>query len=170
MIVEIRPFKKSDVPLKVQWINNPKNNKYLHYDLPLIESKTYEWFEKLSERKDRIDLTITYDGLPVGLIGLLNMKNGTAEYYICLGETAYKGRGIARIATKLLLEKSYLEYGLKDIYLFTEVENISAQNLFEKIGFCRDEKIDEKLFYNEKYIARYYYKLNLKTYLVEGNE
>lgn len=164
MSVDIRSFKKSDVPLKVQWINNPENNKYLHYDLPLIESKTYEWFDKLSGRENRIDLTITYEGVPVGLIGLLNIENGFAEYYICLGETSFKGRGIARNATKLLLEESYYKYGLKQIYLFTEIKNYSAQTLFERIGFCRDDQVDNNLIYNGKYISRYYYKLDLKTH------
>lgn len=46
MLVTIRKFEAKDIPLKVQWINDPFNNKYLHYNLPLDEDKTFQWFQK----------------------------------------------------------------------------------------------------------------------------
>lgn len=42
MIVSLRKFTKDDIPKKVEWINNPDNNRFLHYDLPLEEEKTHE--------------------------------------------------------------------------------------------------------------------------------
>lgn len=102
MVISIRKFKEEDIPYKVKWINDERNNKYLHYDLPLREDKTLEWYNKIKDRNDRADFTITYDNEPVGLIGLLNIdhNNKKAEYYICIGEDSYKGKGIAK---KLLI-------------------------------------------------------------------
>ena len=40
MIVRIRKFERKDIPKKVEWINNPQNNKFLHYDIPLEVEKT----------------------------------------------------------------------------------------------------------------------------------
>ena len=59
MNIEIRRFIEKDIPLKVKWINDEKNNRFLHYDLPLSEEKTLLWFRSLQGRKDRADYTIT---------------------------------------------------------------------------------------------------------------
>jgi diamine N-acetyltransferase len=167
MRVGIRKFNEKDIPLKVKWINDEKNNKYLHYDLPLREDKTFEWYKKIKNSKHRFDCTITYDGEPAGLIGLLNIESDKlqAEYYICLGEERFKGRSIARTATDLLIKKAYEIYGLKKIYLFTEVGNISAQKLFERCGFIKEKLIKNDLFYNGKNIDRFLYNLDVEKYI-----
>ena len=44
--ISIRKFNENDIHNKIKWINDSKNNKYLHYDLPLEYDKTLKWFEK----------------------------------------------------------------------------------------------------------------------------
>ena len=167
MAIDIRMFQVEDIPYKVKWINDPNNNRYLHYDLPLKEDQTFLWFQSLQGRQDRADYTITWDGDPVGLIGLLNIdnKNKKAEYYICLGEERYKGKGVASAATDILIRKSHGEFGLKKIYLFTEVENIRAQKLFERIGFEKEGLLRNDLIYYGKSIDRFVYGLHVESYI-----
>jgi D-cysteine desulfhydrase len=164
--VRIRKFDEKDIPYKVKWINDEKNNKYLHYDLPLTEDKTLNWFNKIKDRTDRADYTITYNNEPVGLIGLLNIdqKNKKAEYYICLGEEKYKGKGIAYTATKLLIDIAFNELKLNKIYLYTEVANIPAQKLFEKFGFEKEGLLRNDLIYNGRKFDRFVYGLDLEKY------
>ena len=97
MNITIRKFEAKDIPLKVEWINNPLNNRYLHYNLPLKEDETYRWFERNQNRIDRYDATIEADGIAIGLIGLLDIdfQNYKAEYYITIGNREYLGKGIA---------------------------------------------------------------------------
>ncbi|UCZ52954.1 GNAT family N-acetyltransferase [Bacillus shivajii] len=167
MQITIRKFQEDDIPYKVKWINDTNNNKYLHYDLPLREDKTLQWFKSLDDRDDRIDYTITYSGKPAGLIGLLNIEfeSMEAEYYICLGGEEFRGKGIASIATDLLIKKAYKELNLKKIYLYTEVDNIRAQKLFEKCGFEQEKLLRNNLFYNGKHVDRYLYILDVENYL-----
>ena len=73
VIISIRQFEKRDIPKKVEWINNPENNRYLHYDLPLQADKTELLFDRYRGRTDRYDAVIEADGVPVGLIGLLSI-------------------------------------------------------------------------------------------------
>ena len=42
--VAIRAFREEDIDNKIEWINNPSNNSFLHYDIPLERDKTYHWF------------------------------------------------------------------------------------------------------------------------------
>ena len=173
MEVRIRKFIREDIPFKVEWINNPLNNKYLHYDLPLEVTKTENWFDNNKDRTDRYDATIVVDNIPVGLIGILGIdyKNKKGEYYITLGNRDYLGKGVAKDASRLILEYAFESIGLNKIYLYTEFDNLGAQKLFEKVGFIREGLLKEDMFSKDKYIDRYVYgitkndfakKLNLK--------
>ena len=146
--ITIRKFEKSDIPKKVEWINNPENNRFLHYDLPLSVEGTERWFDSHEGETTRYDAVIEADGVPVGTIGLLSIdrKNSKAEYYIAMGETGYKGKGVAKEASRLILEYGFEKLGLNRIYLFTEAENIAAQKLFEKVGFVREGVIRQDVF------------------------
>lgn len=161
MKVTIRKFEKTDIPKKVEWINNPENNQFLHYDIPLSVEKTEKWFDSHKTDNNRFDAVIEVEGVPVGTIGLLDIdrKNSKAEYYIALGETAYKGRGVATEASDLILEYGFCEIGLNRIFLYTEVENTAAQKLFEKIGFTREGCIRQDITSHGRFADRYCYGL-----------
>src|SRR5699024_1692830 len=118
------------------------------------EEKTLIWFNNIKNKRSRLDLTILYHDEPVGLIGLLdiNHENKEAEYYVCMGDSQFKGKGIASQATRLLIMLAHEQLKLESIYLYTEIENKSAQKLFEKSGFIQEKKITEDIFYNNKHI------------------
>ena len=167
MNVRIRKFTKDDIPLKVKWINDERNNQFLHYDLPLTVEKTEKWFESHIGDKSRFDATIEADEKPCGTIGLLaiDRKNGKAEYYIALGEPDTKGKGIALKASELLLEYAFQYLNLHRIYLYTETENLQAQYLFEKIGFVKEGYLKDDILSHGKYVDRYIYGICKADYL-----
>lgn len=171
MQILVRQFEKSDIPNKVKWINDAENNTYLHYDLPLEIEKTEVWFEKNKDRQDRYDAVIEVDGTPVGLIGLLGIdnKNKKAEYYVCLGEKDVKGKGIALNASKLLLEYAFDKLCLNKVYLYTEHENISAQRLFERLGFEKEGLLREDLIHNGRKVDRFFYGITKQEYDKKNN-
>ncbi len=166
MLVTIRPFEKRDIPKKVEWINNPENNQFLHYDIPIEVEKTEDWFERNKFREDRYDAIIEADGIPCGTIGLLaiDKKNHKAEYYIAMGETFLKGKGISTEATKLVLNYAFKNLELNRVYLFTETENIIAQKLFEKVGFVREGCIKQDIISRGRYVDRFVYAILKKDF------
>lgn len=157
--IAIRKFERADIPKKVEWINNPENNQFLHYDIPLSIEKTEIWFDSHLGDKTRYDAVIETDGVPVGTIGLLNIdyKNRKAEYYIAMGETIFKGKGVAKKASKLILKYGFEDLGLNRIYLFTEIGNIAAQKLFEQVGFTGEGILRQDIFSHGEYADRYAY-------------
>ncbi len=167
MQIEIRKFEAADIPKKVEWINNPENNQFLHYDLPLEVEKTQVWFSRVQDRTDRYDGVILADGVPCGTIGLLNidMRNRKAEYYIAMGETSLKGKGVSTEATRQMLRYAFEELGLNRVYLYTETENIPAQRLFEKTGFVREGQIREDLFSRGRFVDRFVYGICRDDYV-----
>lgn len=159
MRVSIRRFEKKDIPLKVEWVNNPANNAFLHYDIPIAVEKTERWFKNNLGKIDRYDGLIEADGVPVGLIGLLSIdrKNSKAEYYILIGNMAFKDKGIAKEASCQILNYGFYKLGLNRIYLYTETENKSAQRLFEKVGFIKEGCLMNDILSHGKFANRYVY-------------
>ena len=144
--VSLRDFTIDDIESKVKWINDSANNKYLHYDLPLEYAKTLSWFEK-KDNGTRVDCIIEYDRTPVGVIGLLSIDqiNSKAEYYITIGSTQHKKKGIATKATILILDHAFNDLGLNKVYLNVDADNIIACKLYERVGFVCEGVFREDL-------------------------
>lgn len=151
MDVTLREFEESDIPLKVEWINNPANNKFLHYELPARVDKTIKWFHEKDNTK-RIDCTIEYNGIPVGVIGLLQIDkvNSKAEYYITIGDTSFKRKGIATKATKAIIDYGFNILKLHKIYLTVDSRNEGAIKLYKKFGFIQEGYFVDDLFCDRK--------------------
>lgn len=170
MEVTIRKFEREDIPKKVEWINNPANNRFLHYDLPIDVDRTTAWFEGNAGRVDRYDAVIVVDGIACGLIGLLQIDrvNRKAEYYITLGSDVYKGAGVSAAATRFLLSYAFSQLELNRVYLYTETENIPMQRLAEKVGFKKEGCVKDDIISHGRYVDRFIYGICKKDYLKEG--
>lgn len=156
----IRDFSKKDIENKVRWINDPENNLYLHYDLPLEYDKTLNWFLS-KNNQNRCDCIIEYSDNPIGLIGLLNIDrtNLKAEFYICIGENEYKGRGFAKKSSSLLIEYGFNELGLNKIYLNVDSNNVSACRLYNSLGFNCEGEFKQELLHRGSFIDRKRYAI-----------
>ena len=163
--VTLRDFTENDINDKIRWINDPENHRYLHYEIPLEYEKTLQWFLS-KNNSNRLDLVIQYGSVPVGLIGLLGIDrvNSKAEYYICLGEKRYKGKGIAKIASKMLLDYAFYELELNKVFLNVDAQNMVACHLYEKIGFECEGYFKEDLFHNGALVDRKRYAILAKMW------
>ncbi|MBQ2840389.1 MAG: GNAT family N-acetyltransferase [Oscillospiraceae bacterium] len=157
--IVVREFEEKDIENKVKWINDPKNNEYLHYDLPLEYEKTLLWYQ--NKAQNRLDCVIEYDDIPVGLVGLISIDNVSlkAEFYISMGETTYKGKGIATTATKLLLQYAFKVLNLNKIYLNVDEENSIACRLYQKCGFRKEGRFEKDLWHRGRLINRLRYAI-----------
>ncbi|MDO4779072.1 MAG: GNAT family N-acetyltransferase [Tissierellia bacterium] len=156
-MISIRKFKESDIENKVKWINDEENNQYLHYELPLDVEKTRNWFKNKNDSK-RYDAVIEYEGIPVGLIGLLDIKDGKAEYYVIIGDKKFKKKGIGIEATKLIIEYGKNVLKLNSVIGYTETGNENMINLFLKSGFEEVELIKNSAKNRDRIVDRYFFE------------
>ena len=155
--VSIRKFQKDDISNKVKWINDSVNNEFLHYDLPLTIEGTTKWFENVLNNGNRYDMVIEYKGIPVGVIGIINIDKKKGEYYITLGEHQYKRKGISQKATELILDYAFNELNLEKVWLCVDEDNIPARKLYEKIGFVQEGLLRRDIYFKGKMINRCMY-------------
>ncbi len=161
----LRDFSEEDIVLKIKWINNPENYKYLHYNIPLEYDKTFQWFRGRDLTR-RLDCIIEFDNEPVGLIGLLEIDkvNRKAEYYITIGDCRYKHKGIATSASGLIFKVAFEVLKLNKVYLNVDADNVQACALYEKIGMICEGYFAEELLHNGKLIDRKRYSILHSSY------
>lgn len=155
--VTIRKFTEDDIEKKVEWINNPLNNEYLHYNIPLDIENTRKWFLSNKDNTNRHDMVIMYNDTPVGVIGIINIDKKKGEYYITLGDVNYKRKGISFRATELILDYAFKNLKLEKVWLCVDEKNIAARKLYEKIGFIQEGLLRKDIFFKGEMINRCMY-------------
>lgn len=167
--VTIRKFSREDIPLKIEWINNPENNRFLHYDLPLEYEKTLAWFEGSKDRTDRFDAVIEYEGEPVGICGLLHIdyQNLKAEDYMLVGNPLFKRKGIATKAGTLNALYCFETLKLNKLYAFVEVGNHSL-DLDLKRGFHVEGYLHQSLKKGDRFVDRYVLGMTRQSLIIPG--
>lgn len=162
--VSLREFEEKDIENKVNWINDERNNRYLHYDIPLTVEKTYGWFKNKEE--NRLDCVILYNDIPVGLVGLIGIDkaNQKAEFYISMGRDDFKQKGIATTATRLILGYAFDKLSLNKVFLNVDEDNVAACRLYEKIGFKLEGKFEQDMLHHGVFINRLRYAMLIKNF------
>ena len=155
--ITIRPFKEKDVANKVKWINDSENNTFLHYNIPLDYDQTLMWYRKNKTNPSRHDMIMEYDGVPVGVIGIINIDKKKGEYYVTLGNNDYRRKGISYEATKQLIDKAFQEFGLEKVWLCVDADNFPARKLYEKVGFRQEGTLKKDIFFKGQMVDRCMY-------------
>ena len=137
MKVTIRPLIEEDAYTSVKWRNDPEVFKYTGntYKHEIKIENELEWIRKVMANPHDYRCAILADGLYVGNIYLTDIHDGTAHYHIFIGDKNYWGKGIAKQASLLILDYGFRVLKLKEIQLRVRKENVSAYNLYLKLGF-----------------------------------
>lgn len=168
--VLIARITRADIPDKVRWYNDEEVTRYLHYNEKFTIEKSLEWLKRVESDSTRYEnvIRVKEDGQfkNIGIIGLFNIdvNNKKAGFYITIGERDYQGKGFAKKATIEFLGHCFRQFNLEKIYLYTDIDNISAQKLYEKLGFVKEGIMRKELFYKNKFIDRCYYGILRQEY------
>jgi RimJ/RimL family protein N-acetyltransferase len=151
--VKLRPVEETDLPLLVEWRNQPDVWTRFFNKFPLSHSGQRAWYKGLSEDRNRLLLILEDLGSheAVGTVGFDRMDsiNRVAEYgNILIGPERFRRKGLAREATILILAYGFGRLNLNRIFLHVLEENTEAINLYRKCGF-KDEGRLRQAFYDQ---------------------
>lgn len=137
MEVKIRPLIEEDAYTSVTWRNDPEVFKYTGntYKNRITLEKELEWIKKIISNSDEYRCAILADGVYVGNIYLTGIDNGKAHYHIFIGNKDYWGKGVAKQASKLIIDYAFSQLNIKTIWLRVKINNITAYHLYLKLGF-----------------------------------
>lgn len=140
MQVSIRPLQEQDAYTSVKWRNDPEVFKYTGntYDHEILLETELEWIHKVIANNNagkEYRCAILADNKYVGNIYLTDIEGTSAHYHIFLGNKDYWGKGIAKKASGLILNYAFCSLGLNVVKLRVQKNNVSAYNLYKKLGF-----------------------------------
>ena len=147
MNVFILPLERKHAEISYKWRNNPdvwkltgsKPDRYITFQME------DEWIQGAISNPTQKRYAIIVDEVYVGNVQLTDIKDNSAEFHIFIGDTQYWGRGVATIATKLMIELAFNTYLFSEIYLFVKKQNIAAIRVYEKCGFVYYTEVDENI-------------------------
>ncbi len=144
----IRKLQHGDHLTSCHWRNNPEIWKYTgsRPDMVITEQIEEEWLLRVTQDPTSTRWAICIAGTDeyVGNVQLTDIKDGTAEFHIFIGNTAWWGKGIGLQATRLMVEEGF-RMGLQEIYLYVDAANKPAVAIYERCGFEVTESDGNKL-------------------------
>lgn len=160
-MIKLRKIQKSDLKMRVEWMNNPIIYNNMHFTPPISFESTQRWFEKNQDATCRIDVAFdNEEGDVVAMGGLTHIDYTVrkAEFYIFVNPNFLR-RGYGSMSAYLLCKYGFEVLQLHKIYLFANNGNIIARKTYEKLGFKLEGTMRHEMVRNEQYEDRLYYGL-----------
>ncbi|MBU0650988.1 GNAT family N-acetyltransferase [bacterium] len=164
-VVGLRAIEKEDLPVLLEWRNNPSNRSYFREVLELSSQNQEQWFQtRVLNNSNNIMFAIQElkTGKLLGVCGLcyINWINRSADFSIYIGHNElYIDEKFAPEAAILLIEYAFKEINLHR--LSVEVYEIDKlkQNLMEKIGFKKEGCHIDTYWHNGEWVNSLFYGL-----------
>jgi RimJ/RimL family protein N-acetyltransferase len=151
--VRLRAYRREDLPLALEYINDSevKRNLAIGVPLPLKPEEEEKWYESLSVSKPEtfsFAIETLEDSRYIGGCGFnrIDWKNRHAMVGIFIGEEQYRGRGYGTDAMRVLLKFAFNEMNLNKVRLEVFEFNARAVKSYQKCGFVTEGVLRQELF------------------------
>ena len=171
-MISIRLLEQKDAALMLEWMHDEEIQKKFQRNMRAMTLQDAIQFcnksgcsQELINGQDLHYAIVDEADEYLGTISLksIDLINHSAEYAIATRRKAH-GKGIARIATRLILKKAFEEFELHRVYLNVLSDNEPAIRLYEKCGFRFEGESRECLLKDEKYVNLKWYGILREEY------
>ena len=156
--LRLRATEREDLPLFVDWLNDPELVKYLMMHLPLSMAGEERWYDEMtkapaSEQALVIDVKTETGWKPIGNTSFhkINWHNRSAEIGIFIGEKSYWNRGYGRETMRLMLRHGFQTLNLNRIFLHVYDYNPRGIKAYEHAGFQTEGRLRQAQYYDGVY-------------------
>ena len=156
--IRLRAIEKDDLPLFVEWLNDPKVRQGLLIYLPFSQAEEQQWFEAMLKQPQEehplvIEIEEQEQWIPVGNCGFstVNWRVRSAEVGIVIGEKSYWNQGHGTKAMRLLLRHGFKTLNLNRVFLRVFEHNPRAARSYEKAGFVHEGRMRQAHFHEGQY-------------------
>ena len=133
-----------------RWIKDEEGRYFL---LSRLNAKFISYEQLCNRDRNLLGLITVDDEHPVGLMAYLDFdrEQRKAELRKLIGEPEFRGRGLAKEATRLWIEYGLNTLGLKKIYLNTLNTNIRNIRLNEELGFRVEGIMRNEIYFDQNF-------------------
>ena len=157
--IRLRAVEREDLPLFVEWLNDPEVIEGLIFTQPLSLEEEQLWFEKLAERPqvERPLAIEVQEGERWRLIGNsgfhnISLINRSSEVGIFIGDKTLWNSGYGTETMQLLLKHGFETLNLNRIALVVYDDNLRAIRTYEKAGFILEGRLRQAKYKHGRYI------------------
>ncbi len=151
--LRLRAIERADLPLFVQWLNDPQVRLYLNVDLPLSLASEEQWFEKvlqLPAEEQPLAIEVQERDLwkPIGNTSFqhINWRARSAEIGLFIGEKAYWNKGLGTQDMLLMVRHGFETLNFHRIHLQVFADNQRAIRCYEKVGFVLEGRLRQAAY------------------------
>ena len=156
--IRFRGAEREDIPMFVNWFNDPEVREGLALYLPMSKASEEIWFDNMIKRPPDeqvliIEVQDDQDWKAIGTVGLFAFSRNAraAELGISIGEKTEWNKGYGTEAMKLLLKHSFETLNLNRLCLKVYSYNHKAIRCYEKAGFVHEGCNRQAVFHNGEY-------------------
>ncbi len=137
-----------------KWRNSENVSKYMFTNHHISKEEHQNWIDKLKKQDNAKAWIIKVDDKPVGLVTLsdIDYKNKITDWGFYIADESMRGKGIGRLVLQKLMNIVFEEMEFNKIKTMVLENNSVALSLYEKFGFKKVGKMQEKLERNGKQI------------------
>jgi len=147
--VRLRLLEEADLPMTLAWRNQDHIRKWFFHSHVITPDEHRAWYAKYQVGNDDFVFVIEETETlkrPVGQLALskINWTEGRAEFgRLMIGDPAAKGLGLAKAATRILMEEALTVWELQQVYLEVLRTNGPALAIYGACGFIETERQGE---------------------------
>jgi RimJ/RimL family protein N-acetyltransferase len=153
--IYFRPIEPEDEGLLRQWVNDPRNWRFLTHRPPTNSPRELDWIQSLGQGKPEyvFGIVLREDDRLIGVIGLheVNLIAHKATLGINIGEPAFQNKGYGTEAMRLLLRYGFEELNLNRIGLNVIANNPRAIRCYQKAGFVQEGCLRQAAYRNGQF-------------------
>jgi len=156
--IRLTAIEQEDLPLFVEWLNDPEVRRGLMMYLPMSIAKEEKWFEAMLDRpQDSQPLGIEARKgdrwVKIGNMGFFDFDHRArkAEVGIMIGNKSYWNKGYGTEAITLLLKHGFETLNLNRIMLQVYEDNPRAIRCYEKAGFILEGRLRQARYFEGVY-------------------
>jgi RimJ/RimL family protein N-acetyltransferase len=157
--IRLRALKRDDLPLFVEWLNDPEVIQGLMHFLPFSAEDEEDWYDDmrkkpLEERPLVIEIPIEDGWEPIGNCGLFNInwRIRTAEFGIVIGAKQHWNKGFGTEALQAIIKHGFETLNLNRIALQVYENNPRAIRSYEKAGLVHEGRLRQGHYQDGEYV------------------
>lgn len=157
--VTLRPIKKEDIEKTILWHNDIESYDLLmSHPFPVTVELEEKWIDNILNDINKSSVYFAIDDLQNQFIGIvflssINWIHGTCKFHINIGDKNNQGKGYGKDAIELIIDFAFNFLNLRKITLEVIETNKNAIELYKKIGFVQEGKLDKQFNYQNKELS-----------------
>lgn len=166
MDIKISKLEEEDLGKLVSWAEDEKTmlqwcGPVFDYPLTVEQLKEYYSETERPEPKRIIYKAVDVNGNIAGMceLGAIDRRNGIASLCRIFVDKNFRGKGIAEMMIRKLINFAFSELNIMRIELNVYTYNTPAFKCYEKLGFVREGMKRKITKYNNEYWDGYFYAL-----------